>query len=118
MSQGVSYENLTCSGTTTVVQIDGSSSMDDLPGLLFSWTTDCPNGLFDDPNSTTPVLTFDSVAGGGSTMCSVMLSVSDDSEQSSVCQAAISVQSCTFDCRGTLNGPAREDACGVCEGNR
>jgi hypothetical protein len=67
-----------CGGTTTTVYLDGSGSSDleDDP-LTFSWSTDCPGGLFDDASSATPMLTVDT-SPGCSVACSVSLTVTDD----------------------------------------
>jgi len=114
----ISYENLTCGGSTSVIQLDGSGSTDvDSESLGFLWSSNCPNGVFSDSSSSTPTLTFDSSQNGTPTICSVTLTVIDSFEQRVNCQVPVSVQSCFFDCEGTLNGPARPDACGVCEGN-
>lgn len=73
-----------CQGATTTVQLDGTGSSDPDPGegdtLSFSWTTDCPGGVFDDSTIEEPTLTVDT----GDTcqvVCSVELTVTDTTGQ-------------------------------------
>lgn len=115
---GVSYENLTCGGLTSTIQLDGSASNDaKSKGLDFIWSSNCPNGIFSDATAIAPTLTFDSQVNGNPTSCTITLIVVDSFGQQTSCQTTTSVQGCTFDCLGQLNGPARLDNCGVCNGN-
>ncbi len=115
---GVSYENLTCGASTTTIQLDGSASVDaKSKGLQFIWGSNCPNASFSDATAVAPTLTFDSLANGQPTSCTVTLIVTDSFGQQASCQTAVSVGGCTFDCLGELNGPARPDNCGVCNGS-
>ncbi len=116
--RGVSYENISCSGPTTTVQLDGGFSSDDNQlGLQFTWQTNCPNGTFNNPNSINPILSFDSALNNQSTNCLVTLSVTDSMNQTATCSVPVSVQGCNYDCAGNLNGSAKLDACGVCNGD-
>jgi len=102
------------------VQIDGSgSSMANQGegGLAFNWSTNCPNGLFDNPNSATPLLTFNPVTADNQPVsCLVFLTVFDEFSNSS-CSGVVNVGNCTVDCLGQLNGSATFDRCGICNGN-
>ena len=66
-----------CQGSTTQLLLDGSGSSDPNAGdiLEYSWNTDCAGGAFDDPNSSTPLLTVASIPGCDT--CNVTLTVSD-----------------------------------------
>ncbi len=81
-----------CAGVTTTVELDGSGSSDPNPGdtLTFAWTTDCPDGSFDDPNSPTPLLTVTSVAPCP-LICNVTLTVTDESGASDTCEATVTI---------------------------
>ncbi len=81
-----------CAGVTTTVQLDGSGSSDPNPGdtLTFAWTTDCPGGSFDDPDSPTPLLTVTSVAPCP-LECNVTLTVTDEAGASETCSESVSV---------------------------
>lgn len=81
-----------CDGaTTTVFGLDGSGSSDpDDDPLSFSWTTDCPGGVFDDASSATPALTVESTTGVcGPLSCFATLTVSDDSDEEDTCVPTI-----------------------------
>lgn len=57
-----------CQGALTPVALDGSDSFDpDGDAISFHWTTNCPNGVFDDPTSATPILSV-----GGPPPCPVV----------------------------------------------
>jgi hypothetical protein len=73
--------------------------------------------VFSDDAAVAPTLTFDTFTGNVPTACTVTLTVVDQYLQQASCQTSVSVGSCFTDCRGVINGPAREDNCGVCEGN-
>lgn len=85
-------------------------------GLTYIWSTDCPNAVFSDDSAVAPTLTFDTFVGDTPTACTVTLTIVDQYLQQASCQTSVSVGSCFRDCRGVINGPAREDNCGVCEG--
>ncbi len=82
-----------CQGVTTAVPLDGTGSSDPNPGdpLSYSWTTDCPNGSFDDPTSPTPTLTMDT-SPGCSVVCSITLTVTDSAGASDSCSTTVTVQ--------------------------
>lgn len=84
-----------CAGAITAVDLDGSASSDpDGKPLTYSWTTDCPDGSFDDADVATPTLTVASALQGvcGPLDCSVTLTVSDDGGLTDTCSAiALSV---------------------------
>jgi hypothetical protein len=86
-------------------------------GLTYVWSTDCPNAVFSDDSAVAPTLTFDTFVGNIPTACTVTLTVVDQYLQQASCQTSVSVGTCFTDCRGIINGPAREDNCGVCEGD-
>ena len=67
-----------CAGATTSLQLDGTGSSDPDPDdtLTFSWSTDCPGGVFDDATDPAPVLTVNTSAGCN-IECSVFLTVTD-----------------------------------------
>lgn len=79
-----------CSTNPGVVALDGSGSTDsDGDPLTYSWSSDCPDGIFDDPTSATPMLSLDtSGCAPGETLCTVILVVSDGN-QSTTCVAEI-----------------------------
>ena len=80
-----------CSGSTTTVQLDGGASSDpDDDPLTFAWSTDCPGGIFDDPAGETPVLTVDT-SPGCQVNCTVSLTVTDDDEESDVCDTTVAI---------------------------
>ncbi len=77
-----------CGGTTTAVDLDGSSASDpDGDPLAFSWTTDCPGGSFDDATSATSILTVTSAAPGvcAPLECSATLTVTDGGGLADTC---------------------------------
>jgi hypothetical protein len=65
-----------CEGTTTTIVLDGTGSSDpEGTALTYAWSTDCPDGIFNDPTSATPVLTVST--SGCYVTCSVTLTVTD-----------------------------------------
>jgi hypothetical protein len=73
------------------VLLDGTGSYDleDDP-LSYSWTTDCPGAIFDNPASPTPLLTMDT-SNGCSIACSVTLTVTDAASGSDTATAALTI---------------------------
>ena len=69
-----------CELGITDVQLDGSGSYPDNDSTNYSWSSSCPGASFDDPASTTPVLSIDTSGfiGCGIT-CNATLSVENDS---------------------------------------
>jgi hypothetical protein len=83
-----------CAGSTTTVALDGSGSFDPDDDLVtYSWSTDCPGGVFDNATSAMPSLTVDSTAVTVS--CLVSLSVEDGSGESDSDDAEVTVQDTT-----------------------
>ncbi|MGD2108246.1 MAG: hypothetical protein PVI86_02520, partial [Phycisphaerae bacterium] len=79
-----------CEGPRTSVQLDGTDSFDpDGDELFYQWTTTCPNGVFDDATSATPILTLDSLPPFP-LICAVTLEVSDTIE-SAQCTAIVAI---------------------------
>ncbi|MBN1147854.1 MAG: C1 family peptidase [Anaerolineales bacterium] len=75
--------SVACEGATTAVQLDGSNSSDlESDVLSFSWSTDCPDGSFDNAASETPVLTVNT-SPGCSVACNVSLTVTDGASDTS-----------------------------------
>lgn len=82
-----------CQGGTTSLQLDGSSSSDpEGTTLVYSWSSDCPGILFDDPSSPTPTITIDSSMVPVN--CEVTLAVSDGID-TCVCSATVTVRDTT-----------------------
>jgi len=82
-------------GPVTMIPLDGSgSSGPDPPSLVYEWTTDCPGGFFDDPNSPTPII-YINTNGQFPMMGSVYLTVSDGIETSS-CSSTITISDTTM----------------------
>ena len=51
------------------------------------------------------------------TACNVFLEVVDRQGKKETCSSSVLVQSCYFDCAGNFQGSAKEDRCGVCNGD-
>jgi hypothetical protein len=118
--QNLGYQNLSCSGATTTIKLDGSASIDPelgTQGLFYVWSTNCPAASFDNVNSVTPTLTFKTENPNNTPVsCTASLLVSDGKDYTQ-CGAAISVRTCVRDCAGTINGISTFDQCGTCAGN-
>ncbi len=66
-----------CQGASTAVLLDGSASFDPEGAMLtYLWSTDCPDAVFDDPQSATPTLLFPTGLGSRPS-CTATLVVSD-----------------------------------------
>ena len=81
-----------CAGAATaIVGLDGSMSGDpDDDPLAFSWTTNCPGGVFDDATKATPVLTVESTTGVCEPLsCFATLTVGDDSGEENTCEPTL-----------------------------
>lgn len=101
------------------MQVNGSGSFDPQQmALNYSWTTNCPNGSFNDPAAVSPILSFTpyNAQSGQPVSCSVQLMV-DNEYTGASCQALVTVNGCQVDCLGKLNGNATFDRCGVCNGD-
>lgn len=113
---GTAY-NVACQGLETRVALDGTNSTDpDGQSISFQWNTDCPNTSLRESNTSTPLLILTGPGVGVATSCQVGLMVSDGIDSSS-CTAQINVPACSIDCLGVLNGAAKLDMCGVCNGS-
>ncbi len=107
---------LECSPNPKTVTLDGSRSTGST--LSYAWTSSCPTSSLTNRTSVRPSLTVPTLtSSGGSLSCNVSLSVTDKWGLSSSCSAQIQGGSCNFDCAGTLNGTAKLDTCGVCNGD-
>ncbi len=72
--------------------LDGSGSSDpDDDSLTYSWTTDCPGGMYNDSTSVAPTLFVDASVGC-SVACSAELTVTDSQGASDTCSAPIYIQ--------------------------
>ena len=110
---------LPCGDGTGMVGLDGTGSTDpDQDQITYFWTTDCPDGSFDDDTSATPNLSLTTANPDNSPVsCNVYLVVYDDEQLSDECMSTVTSENCEVDCEGTLGGDAEFDECGVCEGN-
>jgi len=81
-----------CAGETTCLTLDGtgSKSADGGP-LIYTWTTNCPEGEFDNDVSPTPELCVSSRDLGCSRTCEVTLTVQSGLDEES-CTAELTVQ--------------------------
>lgn len=114
------YQGLSCSLTTTTIQLDGSGSIDPdgaVDSLNYAWSTNCPEGDISDTGAMMPLLSFRSETLAGEPVnCDVFLTVSDGVDTAS-CQSVVTMNGCTRDCLGKLNGTATFDRCGICAGD-
>jgi hypothetical protein len=105
--------------------------------LSYSWTNDCGDGTVVTPADTTNAsqinLAFSKPGLGQTVLCSVSvtvhnntcqeafsstkLGIADECVQDASCAAQIEVPPCVLDCKGLINGPAKLDQCGVCDGD-
>ena len=92
---------LECQGAITRIQLDGSESFDpdqenDPPTHL--WSSKCPGASFDDPTSSSPILSVDTSCACPIS-CDVMLTVTDEDGNSASCVEAITIPECPpIDC--------------------
>jgi uncharacterized repeat protein (TIGR01451 family) len=105
-----------CQGIQSSVALDGTASSDaDSPGLSYSWATNCASASIDNATLAKPTLTLNT-SSGSAVACKVFLTVSDGVD-ASTCSQDVSVKACALDCNGQVNGGAKFDQCGVCNGN-
>lgn len=84
-----------CNGPITMVQLDGTGSMDPTGGsLTYRWEVRCPGASFDDPTSATPILFLD-VGARCFFECGAIRLVVSNSAGSSSCSTAVVVQDLT-----------------------
>ncbi len=116
-----------CSGEAATILLDGGGSSDpDDDFLSYWWTTDCPGGVFDDPASSTPLLTVDS-GGACGLVCGVTLTVDDGNGGVESCSTTVTIadsQPPVISCSATpLNGHrvlieyGASDDCGATTGS-
>jgi hypothetical protein len=115
---GPGYPGLTCTAGKTGTKLSATGSSDPDGDLLtYLWTTDCPNGVIENPSTTTPTIRFDSTGPTGIPVsCFAYLTVRDGVTGVD-CSAPISVTNCPKDCGGIINGKRVFDDCGVCGGS-
>ncbi len=82
-----------CNGPITMVQLDATGSTG-TGTLSYSWVEECPNAMFDDPTSPTPILSID-LQGQCSNECGGIRLTVTDSTGSSTCNTAVFVQDTT-----------------------
>lgn len=117
-SAGAVYSTgLECSTTAKSIVLDASQS--DGLGLTYKWSTTCPQSAFSPSDSDVkPTFTLPTLAAVGSSVkCQVNLVVTDRYGVSSNCSSAVLGGTCNGDCAGTVNGSAKADVCGVCNGD-
>ncbi|MCH7476196.1 MAG: hypothetical protein IIA27_16215 [Gemmatimonadetes bacterium] len=81
-------------GNQTIVRLDASDSSDpDGDPLTFSWSTNCPGGVFNDPTLQSPTLTVNTGRAGQAcpVNCQVTLTVTDPNGASDSCNAAVTI---------------------------
>jgi hypothetical protein len=81
-------------GAGTTLQLDGGGSSDpDGDALTYTWLSDCPGAVVDDPTSATPMLTFDAVSVPS--VWNLTLVVTDSHGMSSTSGTTITIQDTT-----------------------
>jgi hypothetical protein len=116
-----------CTGEKTHVEFSATGSTDPEQGELFyDWQVVC-----EDSDNQTVQETFEPSLNGNTAKlsvgtpwepgkqvaCKVVVTVYDNLEQSSECEAEVVVDPCPRDCLDEPNGDAVLDECGVCDGN-
>lgn len=81
--------NVPCSGATTTVLLDGTGRDANGDAVTYTWSSDCPGGVFSDASSAMPELTVDT-SPGCNIGCSVTLTVSDGT-LSNVCSSEVTI---------------------------
>ncbi|MCB0331967.1 MAG: hypothetical protein KDD55_00640 [Bdellovibrionales bacterium] len=119
-------DNVICQGDITVLDFDASGSFDpDNDDLTYEWSTTCLN---DEGNPETITilnggeqaqLSLTQPGKGVVVDCEMIVTVTDEFNQSSTCSTPVHVEGCDIDtdCTGTPGGNATVDLCGVCNGN-
>ncbi len=117
-SVGGPYNNVICGNGTTELGLNGFGfALPDTGSLDIQWTSNCPGAAFDDATIVNPKLNFTTANPDNTPVsCQVNLSV-QNAFASSNCSGIVNVVDCAADCFGVLDGPAKLDRCGVCEGN-
>ncbi len=84
-----------CTGVTATVALDGSGSSDpDGAPLIYSWSTTCPGGTFDNSTIAQPTLTLNTSASCV-VSCQVLLTVTDNHGISDSDSAIVTIQDTT-----------------------
>jgi hypothetical protein len=114
---GGPYQNLSCTGSQISVQV-GTSDTQPSGSFSYLWTTDCLGGQFSDPHAKQPMLTLaSSTSEGAPISCSVTLALVSDGATQASCSAIITTNQCQKDCSNVINGTAKYDECGICNGD-
>ena len=113
---------MTCSSTPISVQLNGMGSSDpNRNGVVsYSWSSNCQGATFNNPTLASPVISLITAPSGTNTSaisCNINLTVTNSFGISTSCSSILASQSCAKDCRGVVNGTAKVDRCGVCDGD-
>lgn len=114
---GGPYVKIACVPGLTSVQLLGKASTSNSIAEI-SWSSNCPNGTFNNVSSVSPVLNFKAATSDNKPVnCLVKVTAKDSFQNIATDTAEIAVGSCDADCTGTISGTAKTDACGVCLGD-
>jgi len=84
-----------CQGFTTVIQLDGTGSIDPDGGpLTYEWTTDCVEATLIDPQDAQPILIVDT-SQGILINCDVTLTVTDEAGTVDTCVTSVAIEACS-----------------------
>ncbi len=119
-------DNVICQGDITTLEFDASGSTDpDGDDLTYEWSTTCLDSQ-GNPETITILnggqqaqLSLTQPGLGNVVDCEMIVTVTDEFNQSSTCSTPVHVEGCDIDtdCTGTPGGNATVDLCGVCNGN-
>lgn len=112
------YVNLGCSTTPIELQLKSSVKTNPVNSpVSYKWSTTCPGATLETATSSNPVLRFiPNATSAAAYDCKVSLEVASGAS-TKTCESIIATSPCSTDCRGTINGLAKVDSCGVCEGD-
>ncbi len=110
-------DTLDCSETPVSVQLDAGNSTG--KNLMYQWSTNCSGATFSDTTSATPTFSLVTLGNNGQPVnCKVFLTVtSAQTDMTEMCESEVAGDICVLDCAGDLNGQAKLDDCGICNGN-